>query len=170
MDLVHHDPGIESMEQVSPGTSLGTELSHHHLLAPPASPPPLSAASDRKHSAPSLVNSPTQDPSTIPTPNPPKRRRAAGDITQNACTECRKKRAKVCDSALPLWSNTARTNLSFSPTTPNSAMARPRAVGAKLRGTFSVSTRRGTTHPRMSCGAKSRSFVLRTSFFAATTE
>lgn len=67
----------------------------HHPLPPPPPLLPISSISSRKHSAASLTNSPIQDSSSVASANPSKRKRGPGDVTQNACTECRKKRAKV---------------------------------------------------------------------------
>ncbi|KAM7205224.1 Zn(2)-Cys(6) zinc finger domain protein [Rhypophila sp. PSN 637] len=93
--------GVEargSTGPVSPGTPK-SELSHHQPFPVPLARPP-SSNSGRKHSAPSLANSPAQDASTSSSNPSAKRRRGPGDITQNACTECRKKRAK-CDGQTP---------------------------------------------------------------------
>ncbi|KAM7219324.1 Fungal specific transcription factor domain containing protein [Rhypophila decipiens] len=77
-----------------------SELPHHHPFPPPPARP-TSSGSGRKDSAPSLTNSSTRGASTASSSNnSSKRKRGPGDITQNACTECRKKRAK-CDGQNP---------------------------------------------------------------------
>ncbi|KAM7201963.1 nitrogen assimilation transcription factor nit-4 [Naviculisporaceae sp. PSN 640] len=104
MEGVSHDagPGMNTAAATTAGSPDPTkhELAHHPFPPPPPPGPPSSSSGGRKHSATSMTNSPTQDQASVTSSHPPKRKRGPGDITQNACTECRKKRAK-CDGQIP---------------------------------------------------------------------
>src|SRR4051794_36884667 len=69
-----------------------------HSLAPPPLSPPAGSAGKHPATAPGPSPSSTASapgPSAGGTQGVSKRRRGLGVVTPNACTECRKKRAKV---------------------------------------------------------------------------
>jgi hypothetical protein len=116
----------------------GTATSLSGNAGTPAQSHPRLASSSTGHNSGAVSH-------LVPTRNA-KRRRGLGIVTPNACTECRKKRAKVSNA---YW-------VAASPANRSSAMGRGRVAVAKARKTSSVNTRypcdsrRRTSAPRLS--------------------
>lgn len=96
-------------------------------------------------SSSTTAGTPNASSAALPAAAPSKRRRGLGVVTPNACTECRKKRAKVRLLCL----STRLKPLANSPSVvPHSAMARIPADDARVKKTSSASTKSPYANPK----------------------
>lgn len=156
--------GMDPMEEDTPGRSHDP---------PPPLPPPSSASqltTGPSENNPAAAPATSAPPSAGATPTLPaavaqgvsKRKRGLGVVTPNACTECRKKRAKVCPQPRSIQSQipspfAGSQVRKLIASCLHSATDRSRVDGASLKRTSNAFTRFRFANPRILFGMRSSS-------------
>jgi hypothetical protein len=132
---------------------------------PPSPAPRSDPASGPNHSAAAPGSSPRGSSTTVTHAVPSKRKRGLGIVTPNACTECRKKRAKVrCQAVPPRHSSKltclhvlVRRRKTLRSMQDAEGRVYIRNPGSPVQGEPSLRTRRASTPAAQQRGCPSRS-------------